>query len=169
MRSTCIFVVCIYIKAWFTAPLAASAPNNDLNLLKTLVCYQKENPAISKAASSKFASHLRYISEELVAWAFFDSAVNANLKRATEKALHERPGQDDSPNRIQLNVEKPVTMSIEAFVTKNSMLFLDHLKILTEFLKTDPEMTELSDNYKTASEIIHHLKVVKDNEERGVG
>ena len=42
----------------FTAPLAASTPNNDLNLWKTLVCYQKENPNISKTASSKFAGNL---------------------------------------------------------------------------------------------------------------
>ena len=57
LRSTCIFVACAYIKIWFTAPLAASVPNKDLNLLKILVRYQKENRAISKAASGKFAGH----------------------------------------------------------------------------------------------------------------
>ena len=93
--STCIFVACVYIKACFTAPLAASAPNNDLSLLKTLVHYQKENPAICTAASSKFTGHLWYISEEFVALAFFDSAVNAKSKQDIMKALHEQPGQDD--------------------------------------------------------------------------
>ena len=80
LRSTCIFVACVYIKAWFTALLAASAPNNDLNLLKTLVRYQKENSSIFEAASSKLAGHLWYISEELMALAFFDSAVNVKSK-----------------------------------------------------------------------------------------
>ena len=84
------------------------------------------------------------------------------------KALHERPGQDDPPKRIQLSVAKSATMSIEDFVTKKSILFFDHLKISTEFLKTNPEMWELSDDYKTALEIVHRLEVVNDNTERGV-
>ena len=59
-------------------------------------------------------------------------------------------------------------MSIEDFVTKNYMLFFNHLKISTEFLKTKPGMWELSDYYKTAMKIIYHLKDVNDNAERGV-
>ena len=100
--------------------------------------------------------------------AFFDSAVNAKSKQTIVKALQEQPGQDDPPKRIQLNVEKSVTMSIEDFVAKNFMLFFDCLKISTEFHKTNPEIWELSGDYKTALEIVHPLKVVNDNAERGV-
>ena len=48
------------------------------------------------------------------------------------------------------------------------MLFFDHLNISAEFLKTNPEMWKLSNDYKTASEIVHHLKVVNDNTERRI-
>ena len=72
LRAICIFVSSVYVKAWFTAPLAVSAPNSDLCFLQRLVRYKSENPAISKVASNKFAGHLWYVSEELVSLAFFD-------------------------------------------------------------------------------------------------
>ena len=82
--------------------------------------------------------------------------------------MHERPGQEEPPKRIQLNVKKSVTMSIKDFFTNKSLLFFDRLKISTEFLKIYQETWELSDDYKTTSEIVNHLKVVNDNAERGV-
>src|SRR6218665_3043988 len=62
LRAICIFVSSVYVKAWFTASLAVSAPNSDLCFLQRLVRYQSENPAISKVASNKFAGHLWYVS-----------------------------------------------------------------------------------------------------------
>ena len=53
-----IFVIRVYLKAWMVAPLPACAPNNDLHLLKTLVKYENINKTISKAASTKLASHI---------------------------------------------------------------------------------------------------------------
>ena len=71
LRAICIFVLSVYVKAWFTAPLAVSAPNSDLCFLQCLVRYQSENPAHSKVASNKFAGHLWYVSDELVVIGIF--------------------------------------------------------------------------------------------------
>ena len=77
----CIFSVKIYLKAWIEAPLSAAAPNNDLKLFKNIQSYASFNSAVSKAVLSKFCSHLWYLSEELVALAFFDVSMSANTKR----------------------------------------------------------------------------------------
>ena len=52
----------------------------NLGLIKLLVDYNKDNPALSKVASYKFAKHLWYLSEELVGLAFFDPAVSVTSK-----------------------------------------------------------------------------------------
>ena len=51
-RSICLFIMNVYVKVWFNAPKAAMAPNQDLQLLKTLVNYQKIYEDISKVALS---------------------------------------------------------------------------------------------------------------------
>ena len=48
------------------------------------------------------------------------------------------------------------------------MLFFDFLKISTELVKTDPETWRLSNDYKTALEIVYHLKVVNNKAVREV-
>ena len=74
------FVIRVYLKAWMEAPLAACAPNNDLHLLKTLK-YENINKTISKATSTKLASHMWYLSEELVGLALFDRNVSNSMKQ----------------------------------------------------------------------------------------
>ena len=49
----CLFVVIIYLKAWFTAPIAACAPHFDLQLLKDLKAYKDTHAGVSKATSAK--------------------------------------------------------------------------------------------------------------------
>ena len=89
LLDVCLFVVLIYIQFWFTAPCPVSAPNNDLMLLKRLYEYKSVNPVISELACKKFATHLWYLSEEVVGLAFFDSNVPTEEKRAMIKSLTE--------------------------------------------------------------------------------
>ena len=82
-----IFAVVIYLKAWFTAPLAASAARNDLHLLEDLYCYKQYDEAISKATGKKLEHHLWYLSEYLVGLAFFDSDLSPATKQRMVNAL----------------------------------------------------------------------------------
>jgi len=81
LKDFCIFAVRIYVKAWMTAPLATSAPQNDLDLLKAVIKYEDVNLNISKAVAKKFANHLWYLSEELATLALFDDCVDIAVKR----------------------------------------------------------------------------------------
>lgn len=39
----CLFIIFVYIKFWYLAPLAAAAPNQDLNFIKKLCEFEKVN------------------------------------------------------------------------------------------------------------------------------
>ena len=160
------FLIRVYLRAWFTASLAASAPCNDLAFIQSLTSY--DNAALVKVAAHKFSGDLWYLSEELVGLAFYDHKLSFNAKRAMARAITEREGVDDPPKRIQVDVRKCDGMSIDEFVTKNRMVFFRRIAISSDFLTKDPELWADDDDYKKGLEIVTHLKIVNDNAERGV-
>jgi len=58
----------------------STSPRNYLQLLKNLKKYEEVNVMISKKAMKKFLSHLWYLSEELIAFAFFDENDSSEKK-----------------------------------------------------------------------------------------
>jgi hypothetical protein len=166
LHDVCMFVVLLYVSAWFTAPYAASSPRNDLRFLKQLCTYN--NQAIAKVASHKFAGHLWYLSEELVGLAFFDTDISVEIKRAMVRAMNDRDGLNDPPKRVQVNTTTCSAMSIEDFVTKNTRLFFERLGLSQEFLSCDPDVWMLREDYQEGLNTVKHLRVVNDNAERGV-
>lgn len=47
LRNFLLFIFKVYLKYWFTAPNASSAPRNDLSLLKSINKYSSENIEVS--------------------------------------------------------------------------------------------------------------------------
>ncbi|XP_074111077.1 uncharacterized protein LOC141535152 [Cotesia typhae] len=43
LRELCLFIIIFYLKAWFTASCAITAPNNDLTLIKELISFERFN------------------------------------------------------------------------------------------------------------------------------
>ena len=174
LRDICIFVVRMYITVWFTAPLAISAPFNDLKFIQSLVNYKQVNQAVCKATSDKFSGHLWYLCEELVGLAFYDPLVSTESKREMVKALVEKDGMEEPPKRIHLDIWKArdediCEMRMEHFVTKNTLLFFQRLSIPTGFLfECDPAIWEDNVDYQRSNEMLKELKVVNDSAERGV-
>lgn len=67
---------------------------------------------MSKVAIKKFLGHLWYLSEELVAFAFFDDEVSVETKRKMVNALNNE-GLKYSPKRLSLNVNHILEKNIE--------------------------------------------------------
>ena len=171
LREMCIFIAIAYIKAWFTAPIAISAPRNDVYLLKRLKKMEEQATAVSKVskkAMEKFSSHLWYLSEELVGLAFFDPEVSAESKRNMVRALNDREGMDDPPKRADIDLNLCDKIEIEDFVTRNTTVLFENLGIPMRFLEEDPDTWHLHDDFKFGVQILTHLKVVNDSAERGV-
>src|SRR5688572_27520238 len=73
------FGAILYIRPWFESTNAASAPANDLALLKQLTSYHDKE--LSQAAVTAFSNHLWYLSESSVSLAFLDPDTSLPIKR----------------------------------------------------------------------------------------
>lgn len=162
-----LFTVMIYIKTWFQAPNAPSAPRIDLDLLKDLEKYKEHNAAIANIAMKKFLGHLWYLSEELVALAFFDDGVSVHTKRQMVAALH-KTGIEHPQKRITLDTAVINSKQLEDFVTDNTHRFFRITGIPVDFLKLDVDSWPTDENYTTAKAIVSSIRVVNDIAERGV-
>lgn len=122
---------------------------------------------MSKVAIKKFLGHLWYLSEELVAFAFFDDEVSVETKRKMVNALNNE-GLEYSPKRLSLNVNHILEKNIEDFVSSNTLRFFDITGISSEFLKKEVEIWEDDESYKASKDIVRSIRVVNDIAERGV-
>lgn len=122
---------------------------------------------MSKKALTKFLGHLWYLSEELVALAFFDDEVSLESKQKMVIALNEE-GSDYSPKRITLDISHIEEKNIEDFVTSNTLRFFRILGIPSAFLQKEPRLWGEDEDYKASREIVRSMRVVNDIAERGV-
>src|SRR5215469_5853407 len=130
IRYICCFTITNYIKYWITAASPYSASRNDLNLLKSLSVYRKKNKELANAAINKIKNHLWYLSEELIAMAFFDDRITFETKRKMKEALPNHV-ESNPPKRQTINIDTFESRQLEDFVTKNTKIFfnimwLDH-------------------------------------------
>lgn len=97
LRDISIFIVTLYVKAWFGCTRAIAAPNQDLEFLKAATEYASIDQKLSQKLVAKFCGHLWYLSGEAVALALFDENVPDETKVKMTKAMQvfENEGFDD--------------------------------------------------------------------------
>jgi len=163
----CVFSVVLYLRAWVTAPLAASAPRSDLKLLEDLYNFREYHAEMSKATCKKLMGHLWYLSEQLVGLAFFDTEVPITTKSKMVAALQKKPASGIARpglKRITIQASTASTHSLEDFVSFNTRALLEKLHISVDFLDHNP----MRDDYNEGVAIINKLHVINDHAERGV-
>lgn len=171
LRSICLFLIRLYVQAWFGCTSGVDAPNQDLNFIKNTVAYAKTDDAISHEVTLKFSNHLWYLSEESVAFAFFDQNVPNEMKRKmVERLEYGTPSRGCKrvicqPANIR---EKFISKDLCDFVTVNTKTFFNRFGINTDFLGFDPSTWSERVDYKGAVQICHNIHVVNDAAERGV-
>ena len=164
IRNVCIFILAHYAVYWFKTPLPLIAPRTDLKLLQNLAA---EDSASSKAALNKLKNHLWYLSEELVALAFFDSEVDPSIKKQMLANL-EREGSEERCLRVIVKEDEIKNKTLPDFVTKKTMDFFSILGIGTSFLSINPEDWHDNKEFLDTQELLKNFKVVNDSAERGV-
>ena len=167
LKAICMFTVCIYIKVWFTAGVALSAPRIHLQLLKDLNRYQDKNHVTANAALRKILGHLWYLSEELVALAFFDDQVPNETKRKMVSALQNSVAKEPV-KRPTLDISLISVKKLEDFVTSNTLRFFAIIGLPRNFLDEDIEKWEQNEEFIAAKTKVNNMKVVNDVAERGV-
>ena len=91
LRQFNMFVVRLCLRAWFNCTSAASAPRNDLQLLKDLIAYLTVNNSVAMVAKKVFLGHVWYLNKCIIDLAFFDNKVSLAEKAEMVKALN-KPG-----------------------------------------------------------------------------
>lgn len=167
LREFNVFIVMIYLKAWYTCQCPISAPQNNISLLKQLEMYKTINESVAKAVLKSFIGHLWYLSEPVVGMAFFDSKVSDDVKVEMVTAL-DRDGIHQPPRRIELDMMLIPQKSLSDFVTVNTRKLFVALDIPQTFISHHPSTWEQNDIFLRARRQIQKLKVVNDAAERGV-
>lgn len=163
-----VFIVKFYLKAWTTATDGVSAPASDLTLLQQLTAFEECDSQVSKAASKKLASHLWYLSEELIGLSVFDATVPLDVKRRIVQKMSEEEGLENPPKRAVVDLQEIRNKTLDDFASMNSLLLFTRLGLSTSFLEANPASWEDLEDFKTAKAIVGALKVVNDHAERGV-
>ena len=167
LRQFNVFIIQLYLKAWYTCQIPATAPRHDLQLIKDLGQYKRVNPAVAKVAMESILSHLWYLSEPMIGLGFFDAEVPPDQLREMVLALQKR-GSVDCPVRLKLKEEEVAQKQLQDFVTSNTTKLFSALGINMDFLQQDPHTWRTNANYKAGKQRVASLKVVNDVAERGV-
>lgn len=178
IKDICLFIINIYIKAWFTAHNPTMAPNQELKLVKSLVQYRSINKEIADKALSKIVNHLWYLNSEQIAFSFFDDTLEKNIKIRMVKQLKSNVENDSEENNSEdrdvkaklsfQEVDNILDKEIDYFVSSRTLNFFKRFEINTDFLNTDPDEWCKNQHYLRAKKIVKGLKVVNDTAERGV-
>ena len=131
----CTFIAKIYINAWFSAPDPASAPRNDLNLLKELLENENVNATVSKAALKKFTAHLWYLNEQMIGLSVFDSSLPDEVRRDIVEACNTREGLEDPPKNRYVQCSDVPGMSVADLASESTLDFFKILEIDTKFFQ----------------------------------
>lgn len=169
IRDICIFLIRIYIKAWFGCTNAIEAPNQDYNFVKDAVAYAQTDSSVSTEILRKFKKHLWYLTPETMALAFFDSNVSLEKKRQMVESLQYREPVVKLENDRKLSEpEILVEHNLSDLISHKTKNFFTAFGLSSEFLEFDPSEWESHDDFQEARTFCHDLFVVNDTAERGV-
>lgn len=169
LRDICIFLVKLYMKAWFGCTNAISAPIQDLNFIKATIKFSETDSSLSAAIIKKMCNHLWYISDETVALAFFDSKVSFEEKRKMVERLHSKePVVKLKNGRNHSNLFEFENYTLSDFVSEKSKQFFSHFGLSSAFLILNPSTWETAFDFQEGWSFCRDLFVVNDTPERGI-
>ena len=114
-----------------------------------------------------FRTHLWYLSELLVGFAFFDDDVSVEEKRLMIVALNKNAGSEEPLKQITPFIE-PTTKGLHDFVTTSTARFFKILGLSEDFLHRDSSQWQYEIEYKKNKDVAQSVKVVNDLAECGV-
>jgi len=175
IRIVCIFLVKLYVKAWFRVPFATEAPYQDLKFLKDLHNFSLTvNKKAGVAGLKKFLGHLWYLNPELAALGLFDSTVPYDIKEKMAKNI--TSGEEDENIGVtikkvtlyQNQVPEYMEKELDYFVSPESLNLFKRINLKPTFLNQNPKIWEKDANFSAAKKFFEKLSVVNDSAERGV-
>lgn len=122
---------------------------------------------MSSRIIKKLKNQLWYLGEELAGLALFDERIPVEEKKkmaANIQTVDANPTADDK-KKVEYRSQK----SISDFVNKTGLDMFNALGIDRNFLKADPSLWSVKENFTDALKTVKSLKSVNDTAERAVG
>ena len=171
------FALLVYIKHWFTVPVASAAPSNDLEFIKVLTRYREVDKLIAFEALTKFRNHLWYVNPRLAVIALADSSLPDGERMKICSALRNSP-------QVEIKNGKPIFPDIpwttegtppppSGFITSESHLIFQILKMddmsWLQTLESLPcSRWDHVANYQKFARFVNSLSVTNDVAERAI-
>ena len=171
------FVVVFYAKAWFLAPLPASAARNDLQFQYNMLRYRELEPMAVWKVLPSIKRHHWYLTAQLIPLALCDPGLETEERELLAKTIFNTPrehittGRPDFPDMVWDNPsdKRP---SLHTVVNSNSWLMFEILGLQKEqkpeWLQVPSSMWYLFADYRKLEEFTFNLSVTNDVAERGV-
>lgn len=136
IRRFLLYFLKVHLKYWFNVKSSVMAPNQDLKMLKNLYSFKEIMPVTAEAVISKLRNHMWYLSQTLIALAFFDDEVSVADKLLMIQNLHHsEPKDGENLNRGSIPPDTCVQeLNISDFVTTATQRFFEITDINTNFL-----------------------------------
>ena len=161
-----LFVVFIYLKAWFNSTSLTSAAKNDLELYKLFLKFKKIHSKISQSACEVLNRHTWYLKEDAITLTLFNEDICSEERTLYAKKIYELAATDE------LEIQKPdiplITQKSEIsdFIGERSRLLFDLLDIPLDFLADDEWY--LLPEYASVKKLMKHLTPLNDSAERAL-
>lgn len=169
IRDICIFIKLLYVKIWFSSTNAITAPNQDLNFIKSVMKYSEIDLSVSNAVLRKLTKHLWYLAEENVALSFFDAEVTILEKqRMVENLNLQEPIIKLKQSREIQNIQSISEACLSDFVSHRTKNLFSVFGLAFDFLQEHPTSWEANDDYQESLLYCSKLFSVNDTAERGV-
>ena len=133
MQKTALFVVFVYLRAWFTAPVQVSVASNDLNLFQSLQKFRSVDIKVSTITTAVLNRHTWYLTEELIPMSLLneDQPLDERTLLATNIGqLTYGETEIWTPNLPVVNAKS----ELSDFVGERSTVLFKLLEILVTFL-----------------------------------
>lgn len=175
LRDVCLFVVKFYVKIWFQCTKPLQAPRLDLQFMKDILAYRSIDRETSSVVLKKFRTQSWYLSEELIALAFFDVDVSIEEKKIMVQTFKEQSEQSEPDETTIFRLIIPPSQLeninnyyLHNFITENTRIFFTRYNIPIDFFEIDPSEWQSHEEYKRAQSMLEKIQVVNDHAERAI-
>lgn len=152
----------------YSAPYAASASREDLQLVRRLYQFSAVNQNASDVALAKISGHFWYLSEELIALAIFDDGLPHKERQALAHSIMNRTGDEEPGKKLIVSAQDLVNTRLSDLGSTSSASFFKILGIESGFMSHPIESWGQNELFIKGKAIVDNLKVINDHAERAV-
>ena len=159
-----LYIVFVYLRSWFTAPLLYSAATADLELQQRMRKFSRVHKKLAEVGETVLQRHTWYLTEELLPLCLFSPAPTETLNNVAQM-ISTLP-DSDLPLQKPILPTIPPGSSLPDFVGPRSILLFKLLQVPHSFLSS-PDWRS-SPEFNKVKEALNNLTPVNDNCERAL-